>query len=177
MNISLLMPQALLVVSFLKLVAIIMAQSKLTTFFKSAASNDKYFTCSYETRYVTYMYHKLDGKAESDVEADIYNCISDEKESGSEHEEGGCSTCAQCECLSCTMSGPPCQPIDVSKSKHVYSHKSQHTAKKKSYSRSIQPSWYKKHPWITVRTTKYKIFCHSCSYSRKKGLLTFSKRN
>ncbi len=28
------------------------------------------------------------------------------------------------------MSGPPCQPIDVSKSKRVYSHKSQHTAKK-----------------------------------------------
>ncbi len=95
------------------------------------------------------MYHKLDGKAESDVEADNYNCSYDEKESGSEHEEGDCSTCAQCECLSCTMSGPPCQPIDVSKSKHVYSHKSQHTAKKKSYSRSIQPSWYKKHPWIT----------------------------
>ncbi len=73
------MPQALLVVSFLKLVAIIMAQSKLTTFFKSAASNGKCFTCSYEIRYVTYMYHKLDGKAESDVEADNYNCSSDEK--------------------------------------------------------------------------------------------------
>ncbi len=81
-----------------------------------------------------------------------------------------------CECLSFTMSGPPCQPIDVSKSKHVYSHKSQLTVKKKSYSRSIHPSWYKKHPWITVFTTKYKVFCHSCCYSRKKGLLTFSKR-
>ncbi len=65
------------------------------------------------------MYHKLDGKAESDVEADNYNCSSDEKESGSEHEEGDCSTCAQCECLSCTMSGPPCQPIDVSKSMFI----------------------------------------------------------
>ncbi len=51
-----------------------MAQSKLTTFFKSAASNGKCFIRSYETRYVTYMYHKLDGKAESDVEADNYNC-------------------------------------------------------------------------------------------------------
>ncbi len=73
------MPQAQLVVIFLKLVAIIMAQSKLTTFFKSAASNVKCFIRSYDTRYVTYMYHKLDGRAESDVEADNYNCSSDEK--------------------------------------------------------------------------------------------------
>ncbi len=68
----------------------------------------KCFIRSYETRYVTYMYHKLDCKAESDVEADNYNCSSDEKESGSEHEKGDCFTCTQCECLSCTMSGPPC---------------------------------------------------------------------
>ncbi len=32
-----------------------MVQSKLTTFFKSAANNDKCFTRSYETRYVTYL--------------------------------------------------------------------------------------------------------------------------
>jgi len=49
--------QAHVVVSFLKLLAIIMAQSKLTTFFKNAASNGKCFNPSHDTSYVTYMYH------------------------------------------------------------------------------------------------------------------------
>ena len=60
------MRQALLVASFLKLAAITMVQSKLTTFFKSAPSNGKCFMPRYEISYVTYMYHKLDCKAESE---------------------------------------------------------------------------------------------------------------
>jgi len=60
------------------------------------------------------MYHKLHGKAEPEVEANNCNCSSEEKESGSEHEEGDCSTCTHGECLSYTMSGPPSQPTDVS---------------------------------------------------------------
>ena len=146
------MPQAQFVVSFLKLVAIIIAQSKLATFFKSAANYGVSFLLMRLA-----MLHVPHTRWARLNQQDNCICSSNEKESGSEHDEGDCSTCAQCECLSCTMSGPPCQPIDVSKSKHVYSHKSQHTAKKISYSRSIQPSWYKKHPWTVYAPPSIKF--------------------
>ena len=44
-----------------------------------------------------------------------------------------------------------------------------------SYSRKIQPSWYGKHPWISVCTSKYKIFCSTCQGAKELGLPRPSK--
>ena len=73
------------------------------------------------------------------------------------------------------MNGPPSQPLEVEQSKHIYSHQSQHLNRRKSYARSIQTSWYKKYPWITVCITTYKIFFHSCRLAKRNNLITFSK--
>ena len=42
--------------------------------------------------------------------------------------------------------------------------------------RSIQTSWYDKHPWISVCTSSYKVFCHVYCSAMTQGLITFSKR-
>ena len=51
-------------------------------------------------------------------------------------------------------------PIEVSDSKVPVEHhsKERKTGQRKTYLRSIQPSLYGKHPWISVCTTRYKIF-------------------
>ena len=80
----------------------------------------------------------------------------------------------QCECQCCIHPNTPYQPMDVMESKTTHSHlsKKRQAGKVKSYSRKIQPSWYKKYPWITVCTSKYRIFCVS---AKEQGLLTFTK--
>ena len=75
------------------------------------------------------------------------------------------------------MSNSPSQPLNVTKSKQVYSHNSQQLNRKKSYSRSIQASWYKKHPWITVCISRYRVFCHSCRIAKQKGLVSNFRNN
>jgi hypothetical protein len=50
------------------------------------------------------------------------------------------------------------------------------TVEQKNSKRSIQASWYDKHPWISVCTSSYKVFCHVCCSARKQNLITFSKR-
>ena len=116
------------------------------------------------------MYFKLDaGSAESQLSS---TCESDsENETGMEKED---DSSLVCECLCCTLNGPPSEPLDVTQSKHAYSYQNQRTTKTKSYKRSIQPSWYKKHPWISVCRSSYKIYCHYCRYAKKNGLLTLS---
>ena len=42
--------------------------------------------------------------------------------------------------------------------------------------RRFLPSWYSKHPWITLCCTQKKVFCMYCRYAHKHKLLTFSKR-
>ena len=44
----------------------------------------------------------------------------------------------------------------------------------KSHTRTIQTSWYKHHPWISVCTTSYKVFCVICLNARDQGLLSIS---
>ena len=41
--------------------------------------------------------------------------------------------------------------------------------------RKIQPSWYSKHPWISVCTSRYKIFCSTCRGAKQLDLLKLSK--
>ena len=45
----------------------------------------------------------------------------------------------------------------------------------KSYSRKIQPNWYDRYPWVSVCTSKYKVFCATCCGAKQQGLLTFTK--
>ena len=42
--------------------------------------------------------------------------------------------------------------------------------------RKFLPSWYDKHEWLTLCTTKKKVFCVCCRYAQRHGLLTFSKK-
>ena len=75
-----------------------------------------------------------------------------------------------CSCLCCTNFDVPHQPADLEKSKTLVMYGQQ-----KSYSRSIQASWYRKHAWISVCTSSYKIFCQVCCRARNQRLITFSK--
>ena len=84
-----------------------------------------------------------------------------------------------CECQACCDPSTPHQPLNVSESRTTHSHESKERREgTKTYSRMIQQSWYcnKRYPWITVCSSKYRIFCSSCLSARKQGLLTFSKR-
>ena len=71
---------------------------------------------------------------------------------------------ASCQCPCCLDVKTPHQPRDVSQSKVNDSYK---------HTRMIQTSWYKLHPWITVCTSQYKIFCATCRSAQFQGLLTF----
>ena len=43
--------------------------------------------------------------------------------------------------------------------------------KQKSHSRKIQSGWYKVHPWISVCTYKYRVYCTTCRAANVQGLL------
>ena len=81
-----------------------------------------------------------------------------------------------CECVGCSNLIIPNQPSDVSQSKFVQSHlsKERQPGQKKQYCRTIQTSWYKKYPWITVCTSRYKIFCRVCCLAKLHGLVSTS---
>ena len=74
-----------------------------------------------------------------------------------------------CNCSCCTNFNVAHQPEDLKGSKAPH-------GQQKSYSRSIQISWYTKHPWISVCTSSYKIYCHVCCSAKNQSLITFSKR-
>ena len=74
-----------------------------------------------------------------------------------------------CDCLCCANFAVAHQPKELEGSKTPHGQQT-------SYSRSIQPSWYTKHPWISVCTSSYKVFCQVCCCARSQDLVTFSKR-
>ena len=81
------------------------------------------------------------------------------------------SSTSNCSCPCCTKpesSHHQIKPV-------VHHSKEQKTGQRKTCSRSIQPSWYDKHPWISVSTTRYKIFCSICRGAKQLGLVKFSK--
>lgn len=84
---------------------------------------------------------------------------------------------SSCTCQCCAQPGTPYQPLEVSNSKTAHAHhsKERKMGQLKTYSRRIQPSWYEKHPWISVCTSTYKIFCSTCRSAKELHLLTFSK--
>jgi len=87
-------------------------------------------------------------------------------------------TMSPCECPCCTDYTTPHQPrmnLDSSKRKQSYLTKQgECTSTMKSHTRTIQSSWYKLHPWISVCTTNYKVFCATCFNGRDQGLRTIS---
>ena len=115
--------------------------------------------------------HNLYGFLDDEPQAD--DRVDEEPQADDDDVQADSSSLSGCQCEGCSMNGPPCQPQNVEGSKRVYS---DGLERQRSYSRSLQTSWYKKYPWITVCTTKYIIFCHSCRLARQKGLLSFSKR-
>ena len=83
-----------------------------------------------------------------------------------------------CDCQSCTNPGTPHHPSEVSDSKVTVAHQSKErqAGQLKTYTRKIQPSWYTRYPWISVCTSRYKIFCSTCRGAKHLGLLTFCRR-
>lgn len=69
-----------------------------------------------------------------------------------------------CQCPCCRDYDTAHQPTDLEQSKSIHGQ------------RSIQLSWYTKHKWISVCTSRYKIFCQVCCFARKRRLVTSSKR-
>ena len=78
------------------------------------------------------------------------------------------------ECPCCTNVAVPYHPLNLSESRTSHSSQRQGTTLI-SYSRRIQPACYGKYPWISVCTTKYKIFCSICQHAKKLNSLVFSK--
>lgn len=70
-----------------------------------------------------------------------------------------------CMCPCCSNFDVANQPTDLERSKTVHG----------SQQRAIQTSWYTKHPWITVCTCTYKIFCRVCCSAQCHNLITFSR--
>ena len=81
-----------------------------------------------------------------------------------------------CTCQCCAKPETP-YPSQVSDSKKAVAHHSKERkgGHLKTYTRKIQPSWYGKHPWISVCTSRYKIFCLTCHGAKQLGLLRLSK--
>ena len=83
-----------------------------------------------------------------------------------------------CTCKGWTDLSISNQLRDVNKSKLVHSHNSKERQDcRKSYCRKIQIAWYKKHPWNTVCSSRYKIFCRTCRSAQQQGLLSSSVFN
>ena len=74
-----------------------------------------------------------------------------------------------CNCPCCANFDDAHQPKELEGSKTPHGQQT-------SYTRSIQVSWYEKHPWISVCTSSYKVFCQVCCSARSQDLVTFSKR-
>ena len=81
-----------------------------------------------------------------------------------------------CVCPCCADPSTPYHPLDFTDSGCHYTttHRSKDRGMK-TYSRHIQPSWYKKFPWISVCSSSLKIYCTSCRDAKFRGLLNFPK--
>ena len=108
-------------------------------------------------------------------------CVALDTETDSESEKEEPNTTSseslQCDCQGCVDLHSPYQLSEVSESKTTHSHfsKERQRGQLKSYTRKLQPSWYKKYPWITVCSSRHKIFCVICRSAKQQGLLRFSK--
>lgn len=110
---------------------------------------------------------KIESHGDSVITTTSSQCGSD----GEKQLSGALDPCGR----PCSVSGTPNQPVNVRDSKQTYTHHSEELKRTKSYSLSLQTSWYK-YPWTSVCTSQYTIFCHVCRSAKHEGLLMFSKR-
>ena len=84
------------------------------------------------------------------------------------------STCASsevsCKCPCCCLE--PHQPVD----KKTLAHTTKTYGGVKQKKRTFQTQWYKMHPWLSLCSTKGKVFCSTCMEAKAKDLLTFSTK-
>ena len=84
-------------------------------------------------------------------------------------------TC-ECQCQCCSDPHGPYQPLELTESGVARAYLSkERSGQVKSYSRRIQPSWYKSFPWISVCTSSFKIYCTMCRSAKFRNLLSFPK--
>ena len=81
------------------------------------------------------------------------------------------STSRTCECQACTDVSTPHHPVEVDSSKRSQLYCSKGSGKQKSHSRTIQSAWYSAHPWISVCTSQYRVYCATCRAANCQGLL------
>lgn len=79
-----------------------------------------------------------------------------------------------CQCPCCADPSTPHHFLDTSNSGVRYTHRNKGKGLK-TYSRHIQPTWYKEFPWISVCSSTLKIYCSICREAKSKDLITFSR--
>ena len=82
------------------------------------------------------------------------------------------SSCKTCKCHCCSSVGTPHHPLIVNSSKKKQLYFSKQYGKQKAHSRTIQNTWYKTHPWISVCTSQYKVYCATCRAANEQKLLS-----
>lgn len=83
-----------------------------------------------------------------------------------------------CQCPCCADPSTPYHPVDTmtSNSGVTYTHRDESKGLK-TYSRHIQPTWYKDFPWISVCSSTHKIYCSICRDVKSKVMITFSRNS
>ena len=69
----------------------------------------------------------------------------------------------------------PCDSICCSDDKKPFQPRDDILKSMAKSGRNIVSSWFKHYPWLTVCTTKKKVYCTYCKFANKRGLITFSK--
>ena len=134
-------------------------------------------------RTIQQLFHKTEelDSLTSPVEEDLPSGLDDEAESQPESESEtdemqysnntSTATSSSCEYLCCSDVSTPHHPLEVDNSKRRQSYCSKRRGKQKSHWRTIQSGWYKAHPWISVYTSKYRVYCATCQAANDQGLL------
>ena len=103
---------------------------------------------------------------------EIGECCSEESSSDNEDDQAidQTSLCgADCCSFTRDMPNQPTSKLVLAKTRRI-----QGRGKNKQ-GRLVQASWFKRHPWLTLCTTRQKLFCFYCSAAARKNLLVFSK--
>ena len=118
------------------------------------------------------MFSIIGTSTSGDASAIVPSCSSASSSSDSD-----LSSQTSCQCQCCSEPHTPYQPLELTESavSHTHHSKERKNSQIKSYSRHIQPSWYKSFPWISVCSSNFKIYCATCRNAKYRGLLSFPK--
>ena len=114
---------------------------------------------SHENERINYMSEDATNQSNCSSDGESVESNADEDVSNQVKVSVPCPSDCACMCKGCADLSISNQLKDVEKSKLVHSHNSKERQNcKKPYCRKIQSSWYNKYPWITVCSSRYKIF-------------------